>query len=123
MVNLFIYGSFMKGYMNHKYLKGYSSDNAILRGYRRSWPRSKDTAILIKDIKSSIKGELYRNITDKDLRRIDRIHGTPHYYKHKNVEVILLESNKPVSAIIYAPTDDLIEQWLSAEKKEQRIVN
>jgi len=111
----------MKGYVNHKYLKGYSFNKAILRGYRRSWLRSKDNAILIKDIKSSVKGELYRNITNKDLQKIDRIHGTPHYYKHVNVEVILLESNKPVSAITYESTDDLIKKWLSVEKKEQWI--
>lgn len=108
----------MKGYVNHKYLKGYSFDNAILRGYRRSWLRSKDNAILIKDIKSSVKGELYRNITNKDLTKIDRIHGTPHYYKHVNAEVILLESKKPVSAIIHVPTDDLIKKMVVSREQE-----
>ncbi len=119
MVNLFIYGSFMKGHVNHKYLKAYFFDYAILSGYRRCWPRSKDTAILIKDIKSSVKGELYWNVAKQDLKKIDRLHGTPHYYKHKFVEVILIEKKKSVSAIIHAPTQDIIEQWLLAEKREQ----
>ncbi|MFX1283195.1 MAG: gamma-glutamylcyclotransferase family protein [Promethearchaeota archaeon] len=121
MVNLFIYGSFMRGHINHKYLKGYSCCKAILRGYRRSWPRAKDTAILVKNNVSSITGELYWNITNKDLEKIDHLHGTPHNYTHKNVEVILLENKKPVSAIIYAPTDDIIKQWLLIEKKEQIV--
>ncbi|UCG03962.1 MAG: gamma-glutamylcyclotransferase [Candidatus Heimdallarchaeota archaeon] len=120
MVNLFIYGSFMKGHVNHKHLKGYSFEKAILPCYRRSWPRSKDTAILIKDIKSSVKGELYWNVTNQDLKRIDRLHGTPHYYKHNFVEVVLLKNKEPVSALIYAPTQDIIEQWLLAEKREHK---
>lgn len=118
MLNLFIYGSFMKGYVNHKYLKGYSSDKAILHGYKRIWFRSKNAAILVKDIINSVKGELYWNINDKDLKRIDRLHGIPHYYTHKQVEVILLENKKPVSAMMYTPTDYLLEQYMSIEEKK-----
>ncbi|MHA1995133.1 MAG: gamma-glutamylcyclotransferase family protein [Candidatus Hodarchaeales archaeon] len=118
MMNLFIYGSFMKGQVNHKYLRGYKPLKATLRGYRRCWPRTKDTAILIKTSLATVTGELYFNIIEKDLSRIIRLHGIPHNYTTRKVVVTTLKDKIEYEATIFYPNDEIIKQWLLAEGKE-----
>lgn len=115
--NLFVYGSFMKGYVNNKYLKEYYPIKAVLPGYRRCWPRNKETAILIYDIVSLVKGELYCDLKDEDLRRIDRLYGIPHDYRHKKVIVTKLENNEKVNALIHYPNAEINKLWLQAEAR------
>ena len=122
VVNLFIYGSFMTGQVNHKYLKEYIPIKAILRKYRRSWPRNKDTAILIKSSLGSVKGELYLNVKEKDILRIIRLHGIPHDYTTKNVIVNTIKNKQRYEAVIFYPNDDIIRQWLSAEENEKNLL-
>ena len=119
MNNLFIYGSFMQGQINHKYLKNYSFMKAILSGYRRCWPRNKDTAILIKSPLGSVKGELYFNITEQDLLRIKRLHGFPYNYTLRTAFVTTFQLSFKFEASIFYPADDIIREWLRAEDKER----
>jgi gamma-glutamylcyclotransferase (GGCT)/AIG2-like uncharacterized protein YtfP len=118
MLNLFIYGSFMKGQVNHKYIRDYSPLKATLRGYRRCWPRSKDTAILIKSPLGTVTGELYFNVREKDLTRISRLLGVPHNYTPQKVVVTTLKDKISYEAGIFYPNDEIILQWIRAEEKE-----
>ncbi|MHA1945927.1 MAG: gamma-glutamylcyclotransferase family protein [Candidatus Hodarchaeales archaeon] len=122
MTNLFIYGSFMIGQVNHKYLKEYVPIKAILSGYRRCWPRNKDAAILIKSSLGSVRGELYLHVIERDLKRIIRLHGIPHYNTSKNVIVTTLKEKEKYEAKIFYPNDDIIRQWLFAEEKERNLL-
>ncbi|MHA2176075.1 MAG: gamma-glutamylcyclotransferase family protein [Candidatus Hodarchaeales archaeon] len=116
---MFIYDSFMHGQVNHKYLKAYSYVKAILYGYRRCWPRSKDTAIFVKAPLGSVLGELYSKVRKQDLLRINRLHGIPHNYTHQSVTVTTLKEKIKVEAIVYYPSRDLMREWLQAETKER----
>jgi hypothetical protein len=110
----------MKGQINHKFLRAYSPIKANLRGYRRCWPRNRDTAILIKSLLGSVNGELYSDILDRDLNRIIRLLGVPHNYTIKKVIVTSIKEKKKQSeAMIFYPNDEIIRQWLLAEKKER----
>jgi hypothetical protein len=112
----------MIGQVNHKYLKEYVPIKAILSGYRRCWPRNKDAAILIKSSLGSVRGELYLHVIERDLKRIIRLHGIPHYNTSKNVIVTTLKEKEKYEAKIFYPNDDIIRQWLFAEEKERNLL-
>jgi len=118
MQNLFIYGSFMTGHVNHKYIREYSPVKATLHGYRRCWPRNKDTAILIKSPLGAVTGELYFNIKDTDIIRISRLLGVPHNYSIQQAVVTTVKDKISFEVNIFYPSDEIIRQWVRAEGKE-----
>ena len=118
MTNLFIYGSFMTGRVNHKYLKQYIPIKAVLHGYRRCWSRNKNAAILLKSPLDSVVGELYLDVTKKDLTRINRLQGIPHNYTLEVVCVTTIKEKYEFEARIFYPNADIIRKWLHIEEKD-----
>lgn len=108
----------MKGQVNNKYIRDYLPVKATLRGYRRCWPRSKDSAILIKSPLGTVTGELYFNIIERDILRISRLLGVPYNYSTQNVVVTTLKDKISYEASIFYPNDEIILQWIRAEEKE-----
>jgi len=119
MPNLFVYGSFMKGYMNNKHLKDYTEERALLPNYRKIWPRSKDNPVIIHELKSFVVGELYRNVSENTINQVKRLEGVPHLTTLKEVEIIVKNTNEKVKAIIFYPHEDKMHEWLKAKQKEE----
>jgi gamma-glutamylcyclotransferase (GGCT)/AIG2-like uncharacterized protein YtfP len=123
MTNVFAYGTFMTGYHNHRYMKEYTPEKAILFNYRRIWPEIMGFPIIIEKKGASVKGELYKNVNDTDLAKMDRLEGVPHFYTKRIVEVIIIKGENNIQAIVYYPNDDMIRKWVEAENKEKKTGN
>lgn len=100
MPNIFTYGTLMFEEIWSQVVTGkYKKLSAILAGYDRKMASGEHFPVLFPHAPSSqIKGFVYLNISDADLKKLDYFEGE--YYFRKPVEVQILESGS-LPAVVY----------------------
>lgn len=97
---VFVYGTLMKGYGNHRLMK-----NATFLGYAETLEKYQLTytsyPMLTEEPLVQVKGELYE-VTEKDLLGpIDELEGYPYHYDRKEIEVKINEKTARAWVYIY----------------------
>jgi len=116
MIRIFTYGTLMKGYHNHRYLRGFEPQEGVLESYRRVWPKNRGFPVIVEDKSGCwVSGEVY-TINFESLKRIDVLEGAPNFYYRKKKLIRVGPLRSYVVAWVYLPTEFLLREWLDAEK-------
>jgi gamma-glutamylcyclotransferase (GGCT)/AIG2-like uncharacterized protein YtfP len=107
---IFVYGTLQQGQSRNYVLKGLKYEKAILPNYRKLEPPSLGFPFIIKDEKSSVKGEVYYGVNRSLINHLDIIEGEGRLYNRILVR-IKVESGKEIAAYTYYPSEVLIKKY------------
>ena len=108
---LFVYGTLQSGQSRNFILKGLQYEKATLFNYRKIKPISLDFPLIIREISSKVKGEIYYGLDHKLISQIDMIEGEGELYNRIMVKVAL-DDGKEVEAFTYYPSEDLLQKYI-----------
>lgn len=122
MINYFAYGSNISEHRMtiERNIKFLSRKFAILEDYKLVFNKvSKNNCYLgfaniVKSKNSIIEGALYE-MTESDLKIIDRFEGFPNHYYKETVEVAC--DGKVVQAVVYIANNNMVRENIKPDKK------
>lgn len=122
MIFYFAYGSNISEYRmrNERNINFKSRKFAILENYKLVFNKvSKNNVYLgfaniIQSPKNIVEGALYE-ISDSDLKVIDKFEGFPKHYYRQTIEVIC--DGKKLEAIVYIANSEMIRENIKPDKK------
>jgi gamma-glutamylcyclotransferase (GGCT)/AIG2-like uncharacterized protein YtfP len=100
MSNLFVYGTLLSKDIWTSIVSGdYSSDSAVLKGYARKKVTGKNYPGLIEQNGSTVEGQIYYDISEEDLIKLDEYEGE----EYQRIKVsVFLASEKNIECFTYA---------------------
>ncbi len=107
---IFVYGTLQHGQSRNYILKGLRFEKAIISNYRKIEPPSLGFPFIIKDDKSSVKGEVYYGISKSLINHLDKIEGEGRLY-YRIIVRVKLENGNEVDAYTYYPSEILIKNY------------
>jgi len=110
--NLFVYGTLMQGQSRNYVLKGLTFETAILKGYEKQEPTSLGFPLIIRKEDSIVEGEIYFNIPDSLLKKIDIIEGEGDLY-HRIIVKVVNVKGEHIESFVYYPSNTLQESLSS----------
>ena len=105
--NLFVYGTLQHGESRNYLLKGLIFEKATIYGYRKIFLEDLGYPIIIRDDKSNVSGEVYLDIHQSLLNRLDVVEGEGSLY-HRIVVNVKTITKKTYLAYVYYPSKELI---------------
>jgi len=110
--NLFVYGTLMQGQSRNRILKGLTFERAFLNGYEKQKPPSLGFPLIIQKEGSIVEGEIYFNIPDSLLEKIDIIEGEGDLYHRIIVKVVTIKGEQ-IESFVYYPSNTLQESLIT----------
>ncbi|MFW9820295.1 MAG: gamma-glutamylcyclotransferase family protein [Candidatus Thorarchaeota archaeon] len=107
---IFVYGTLQHGQSRNYILKGLKYEKAILFSYKKIEPRALGFPFIIKDSKSSVRGEVYYNVSKSLINHLDMIEGEGRLY-HRIIVRLNLENGNEIDAYTYYPSEILIKNY------------
>ncbi len=107
---VFVYGTLQHGQSRNYVLKGLKYDKAILSNHRKLEPPSLGFPFIIKDNKSTVKGEVYYGVSRSLFNHLDMIEGEGRLY-HRILVNVKLEDGNEIRAYTYYPSEILIKNY------------
>jgi gamma-glutamylcyclotransferase (GGCT)/AIG2-like uncharacterized protein YtfP len=108
---LFVYGTLQHGQNRNYVLKGLKFEKAILPNFKKLEPPSLGFPFIIKDNKSSVKGEVYYGVSRSLINHLDMIEGEGRLY-HRIVVRIKIKNGNEIDAYTYYPSEILIKNYM-----------
>ena len=105
-----MYGTLQHGQSRNYILKGLSFKIAILKDYEKREPPSLGFPFIIRKEGENVKGEVYLEIPDAILEKIDIIEGEGDLYDRIIVKVISL-TGESLNAFVYYPSKKLQDSF------------
>ncbi|TFG23269.1 MAG: gamma-glutamylcyclotransferase [Promethearchaeota archaeon] len=115
MNNLFVYGTLQHGQSRNSILKDLSYEKAILPDYKKVEPPTLGFPFIIREEGSIVEGEVYFEVPDSLLERIDVIENEGDLY-HRLLVKVKTVKEKELEAYIYYPSEDLIKSYSEVSK-------
>ncbi len=112
MNRLFVYGTLKQGQNRHYLLKDVEFEIAFLMGYEKQDPPSLGYPFIIRKEGKRVEGEVYLNISDSILQKIDIIEGEGDLYHRILVKVKTLKGEE-LNAFVYYPSQSLQDSFKS----------
>ena len=119
---VFVYGTLMSGYGNHRLLEGVSFEKATLLDFRRIWERCHSFPVVEYRPGHYVAGELYY-VTKERLQNLDRLEGNRgnEWSMYTRIKVkIITENPRIVEAFVYYPNDNMLADWKRNEERYLR---
>jgi len=118
MTNVFVYGTLMREFRDPRsgevvihprsnVLACYQPAVGRIRGFKLVWPSELNFPFIREDPSGSVRGELYQDVRDETVRRLDEIEGAPSGLFVKKVVEVELEDGRRVDAIVYVGGEEL----------------
>jgi gamma-glutamylcyclotransferase (GGCT)/AIG2-like uncharacterized protein YtfP len=89
---------------------GLKYEKAILLNYKKVEPSSLGFPFIIRDDNSSVKGEVYYDVGQSLLNKLDMIEGEGELY-HRILVEVKLENGNETEAYTYYPSEILIKNY------------
>ncbi|MBN1800940.1 MAG: gamma-glutamylcyclotransferase [Candidatus Lokiarchaeota archaeon] len=105
MNNLFVYGTLQSGKSRNRVLKGLPFERGQIQGYEKIEPISLEYPLIVKKKGMTVNGEVYFNLSESVLARIDSMEGELYY---RIVVDVITTSGKQLKAYAYYPSEELI---------------
>lgn len=108
--NLFVYGTLQHGQSRNFILKDLSYKKAILPDYKKVEPKSLGFPFIIHEEGSNVEGEVYFEVPDSLLEKIDIIENEGDLY-HRTIVKVKTIKEEELEAYVYYPSEDLIKSY------------
>ncbi len=108
---IFVYGTLQHEQSRNYVLKGLKYEKAILPNFKKIEPPSLGFPFIIKDNKSSVKGEVYYGVSKSLINHLDMIEGEGRLY-HRIVVRVILENGNEIDVYTYYPSEILIKNYI-----------
>lgn len=123
-INLFAYGTFLVPNVMHTVCDAvFESVEACAEGYARVQLKNKVYPAMLEDKDSMVDGQLYMNVDDRSVKRLDYFEGKEYIKKTIQVE---LPNRKKMDALAYIISPDSVSlltktPWNFAEFKAKHL--
>jgi gamma-glutamylcyclotransferase (GGCT)/AIG2-like uncharacterized protein YtfP len=107
---IFVYGTLQQGQSRNYILRGLKYEKAVLSDYKKLEPPSLGFPFIIKDNKSSVRGEVYYGLSRSLINQLDMIEGEGRLY-HRIIVQVKVESGNEIDVYTYYPSEILIKNY------------
>lgn len=105
-----MYGTLQHGQSRNHILKGLSYERATLKDYEKREPPSLSYPYIVRIEGENVEGEVYLDVPDSLLERIDIIEGEGDLY-HRIVINVITTNGEKLDAFVYYPSERLQDSF------------